>query len=262
MHETWRALGNFKDYISTPKPNAYQSLHTTVLGPKAQQIDVFLRTRQMDEVAQEGVVAYWRAQEHSGGAQLADGEIDGRWLDVLRGISSAADSADDFIEAARMELFPDQVFCFTPRGDLIQLPRGSTPLDFAYAVHTSIGTRCRYARVNGRLQSIHAELRTGDLVEIVCEPGAEPAAEWEEKVVSGKARAEIRRFHNAKRRRELLGRGRLLLGRALDALSGGMLAIRDADADGDGDADGGASYPRGGAAVTASAATAPARSAT
>ena len=157
-----------------------------------------------------------------------------------------------------MELFPDQVFCFTPRGDLIQLPRGSTPLDFAYAVHTSIGTRCRYARVNGRLQSIHAELRTGDLVEIVCEPGAEPAAEWEEKVVSGKARAEIRRFHNAKRRRELLGRGRLLLGRALDALSGGMLAIRDADADGDGDADGGASYPRGGAAVTASAATAPA----
>ena len=115
MHETWRALGNFKDYISTPKPNAYQSLHTTVLGPKAQQIDVFLRTRQMDEVAQEGVVAYLRAQEHSGGAQLADGEIDGRWLDVLRGISSAADSADDFIEAARMELFPDQVFCFTPR---------------------------------------------------------------------------------------------------------------------------------------------------
>ena len=258
VHETWRALGNFKDYISTPKPNAYQSLHTTVLGPKAQQIDVFLRTRQMDEVAQEGVVAYWRAQEHSGGAQLADGEIDGRWLDVLRGISSAADSADDFIEAARMELFPDQVFCFTPRGDLIQLPRGSTPLDFAYAVHTSIGTRCRYARVNGRLQSIHAELRTGDLVEIVCEPGAEPAAEWEEKVVSGKARAEIRRFHNAKRRRELLGRGRLLLGRALDALSGGMLAIRHADADGDGHADGGASYPRGGAAVTASAATAPA----
>ena len=126
VHSRWTPLPRtLKDYISSPKPNGYRSLHTTVLGPKAQQIDVFLRTRQMDEVAQEGVVAYWRAQEHSGGAQLADGEIDGRWLDVLRGISSAADSADDFIVAARMELFPDQVFCFTPRGDLIQLPRGS-----------------------------------------------------------------------------------------------------------------------------------------
>ena len=211
VHERWRALGDFKDYISTPKPNLYQSLHTTVLGPAANVIDVQIRTRAMNRTADLGLLANW---ERHGRSALRN---DSRWLRSLRGISDAATRSESYIEATRMELYPDQIFCFTPQGDLIQMPRGSTALDFAYAVHTGLGNHCVGASVNGRSLSIHSGLRNGDLVEILTDPCSGPPPEWEQLVVSGKARSEIQR-HNLNRQREAAARrGRATLERLLEA---------------------------------------------
>ena len=211
VHERWRSLGDFKDYISTPKPNLYQSLHTTVLGPAANVIDVQIRTRAMNRTADLGLLANW---ERHGRSALRN---DSRWLRSLRGISDAATRSESYIEATRMELYPDQIFCFTPQGDLIQMPRGSTALDFAYAVHTGLGNHCVGASVNGRSLSIHSGLRNGDLVEILTDPASGPPPEWEQLVVSGKARAEIQRYNLNRQRDAAARRGRATLERLLAA---------------------------------------------
>jgi len=217
VHQQWRSLGVFKDYISTPKPNRYQSLHTTVLGPNMQLVDLMIRTQPMHEVASRGILAEWQQQIEAGAKEPSLSGAKYSWLRSLQTISDASAEADDFIEAAQMELLPDQVFCFTPNGDILSLPRGSTPLDFAYAIHSSIGNHCYLARVNGRPQSIHSTLRNGDLVELIQRKTQEPAADWENLVVSGRARAEIRRYNNAKRRGQLEHAGRVLLHRAATA---------------------------------------------
>jgi len=228
IHQRYRSLGGFKDYISTPKPNHYQSIHTTILGPGGELVQLILRTAPMHQVAEQGIIAHWRQQEmlshrlsrsrQSAATHASSGVAPGGsngasppqepmksgsrycWLQSLQHISDASEVADDFIEAAQMELLPDQIFCFTPKGDIVPLPRGSTPLDFAYAIHSSIGHRCSSCRVNGRAQSIHTTLRNGDRVEIITSTAVEPTAEWASLVKSGRARAEIRRFIGAQRR--------------------------------------------------------------
>ena len=201
--------GRFKDYISTPKPNAYQSLHTSVIGPERQRIEVQIRTREMHEVAEYGVAAHWKYKQ---GVQVEGRQY--RWLRELLDILENAAGPEDFLEHTKLELFQDQVFCFTPKGDLIALPRGATPVDFAYAVHSEIGNTCVGAKINGRLMPLRTELHNGDQVEVATSRAQTPSPTWERFVVTGKARACIRRFVRTQQRQQYLELGRAILQKA------------------------------------------------
>ncbi|MFO1113951.1 MAG: bifunctional (p)ppGpp synthetase/guanosine-3',5'-bis(diphosphate) 3'-pyrophosphohydrolase [Rhodospirillales bacterium] len=202
--------GRFRDYISTPKPNGYRSLHTGVFGPERQRIEVQIRTRQMHEIAEYGVAAHWHYKQgidHTNGRQY-------RWLRELLEILEHAGGAEEFLEHTKLEMFQDEVFCFTPKGDLINLPTGATPVDFAYAVHSQIGDRCVGAKINGRLMPLRTVLQNGDQIEIITSKAQTPSPTWERFVVTGKARARIRRFIRSKEREQYLQLGRSILERA------------------------------------------------
>ena len=181
--------GRFKDYLSTPKPNGYRSLHTCIIGPERQRIEVQIRTTEMHEVAEYGVAAHWvyKQGHKQEGRQY-------RWLRELLDILEHASNPEEFLEHTKLEMFQDQVFCFSPKGDLIALPNGSTPVDFAYAVHSEVGNTCVGAKVNGRMVQLRAMLHNGDQVEIITSKAQTPSPDWEKFVVSGKAKACIRRF--------------------------------------------------------------------
>src|SRR5712692_8193029 len=202
--------GRFKDYISTPKPNNYRSVHTGVIGPERQRIEMQIRTRDMHEVAELGVAAHWIYKQQAG-------SVDGRqyrWLRELLDILEQASNPEEFLEHTKLEMFQDQVFAFTPKGDLIALPRGSTPVDFAYAVHSQIGDTCVGAKINGRLLPLRTELANGDQVEIVTSKAQTPSPTWERFVVTGKARARIRRFIRTQQRAQYLDLGKAILQKA------------------------------------------------
>ncbi|MFL2770439.1 MAG: RelA/SpoT family protein [Rhodospirillaceae bacterium] len=190
IHSNYRVVpGRFKDYISTPKRNGYQSIHTSVIGPARHRIEVQIRTQKMHDVAELGVAAHWQYKQGIGnvsGSQY-------HWLRELVDILEHAQSPEEFLEHTKLEMFQDQVFCFTPKGELITLPRGASPVDFAYAVHTEVGNTCVGSKVNGRIVPLRTELFTGDQVEIVTSKAQKPAPEWEGFIVTGKARAHIRR---------------------------------------------------------------------
>ncbi|MDE1900443.1 MAG: bifunctional (p)ppGpp synthetase/guanosine-3',5'-bis(diphosphate) 3'-pyrophosphohydrolase [Alphaproteobacteria bacterium] len=199
--------GRFKDYISTPKPNQYQSLHTGIMGPERQRIEIQIRTRAMHEVAELGVAAHWGYKQ---GAPRTDG-LQYRWLRELLDIVEHAQKPEEFLENTKLELFQDQVFCFSPKGDLIALPRGATPVDFAYAVHSRVGDACVGAKVNGRMVPLRTALRNGDQVEIVTQKGGTPSPAWERFVVTGKAKACIRKFIRTQQRTEYVMLGKSML---------------------------------------------------
>ena len=202
--------GRFKDYISTPKPNNYRSLHTGVIGPERQRIEVQIRTREMHEIAELGVAAHWIYKQQAG-------RVDGRqyrWLRELLDILEQASNPEEFLEHTKLEMFQDQVFAFTPKGDLIALPRGATPVDFAYAVHSQIGDTCVGAKINGRLLPLRTQLQNGDQVEIVTSKAQTPSPTWERFVVTGKARARIRRFVRTQQRAQYLDLGRAIVQKA------------------------------------------------
>lgn len=199
--------GRFKDYISTPKPNGYQSLHTGVIGPEKHRIEIQIRTKEMHAVAEMGVAAHWSYKQ---GAPTTDG-VQYRWLRELLDIVEHAQKPEEFLENTKLELFQDQVFCFTPKGDLIALPRGSTPVDFAYGVHSKVGDTCVGAKVNGRMVPLRTALRNGDQVDIITQKGGMPSPAWERFVVSGKARSCIRRFIRNQQRTEFILLGRSML---------------------------------------------------
>ncbi|WP_282609009.1 bifunctional (p)ppGpp synthetase/guanosine-3',5'-bis(diphosphate) 3'-pyrophosphohydrolase [Pelagibius sp. Alg239-R121] len=181
--------GRFKDYISTQKPNGYSSLHTCIIGPERQRIEIQIRTTEMHEVAEYGVAAHWvyKQGHKQEGRQY-------RWLRELLDILEHASNPEEFLEHTKLEMFQDQVFCFSPKGDLIALPNGSTPVDFAYAVHSEVGNACVGAKVNGRMVQLRSVLHNGDQVEIITSKAQTPSPDWEKFVVSGKAKACIRRF--------------------------------------------------------------------
>ncbi|MFQ3623688.1 MAG: RelA/SpoT AH/RIS domain-containing protein, partial [Acetobacteraceae bacterium] len=213
VHSAFRVVpGRFKDYISTPKPNGYRSLHTGVILPGAQKIEVQIRTREMHEIAEYGVAAHWHYKDK--GALPAPQPQQYRWLRSLLEILEQASGPEEFLEHTKLEMFQDQVFCFTPKGDLITLPRGATPVDFAYAVHSEVGDTCVGAKINGRIMPLRTELANGDQVEIVTARGHTPNPEWERFVVSGKARARIRRFVHAQARAKTVEAGRAMLVKA------------------------------------------------
>ena len=202
--------GRYKDYISTPKPNGYRSLHTGVIGPEKHRIEIQIRTREMHEVAEIGLAAHWRYKQ-------GDYKTDGRqfaWLRELLDIMEQSDNPEEFLEHTKMEMFQDQVFCFSPKGDLISLPKGATAIDFAYAVHSGVGNRCVGVKINGKIRPLRTVLVNGDQVEILTSKTQTPSPEWERFAVTGKARAAIRRFVRAQKREQYLEVGRQILQRA------------------------------------------------
>jgi GTP pyrophosphokinase len=200
----------FKDFISTPKPNGYRSLHTGVIGPESQRIEVQIRTREMHEVAELGVAAHWSYKQ---GAAVPDGE-QYRWLRELLDILEHASNPEEFFENTKLEMYNDQVFVFTPKGDLYPLPRNATPVDFAYAVHSQIGDSCVAAKVNGRIAPLRTTLSNGDQVEIITSKAQTPNPTWERFVVTGKARARIRRYVRQQQRTQYINLGKEILTKA------------------------------------------------
>jgi GTP pyrophosphokinase len=211
IHSRYQMVpGRFKDYISTPKPNGYRSIHTGVLGPEGHRIEIQIRSREMHDVAELGVAAHWTYKH---GHRPADG-TQYRWLRELLEAMEHASSPEEFLEHTKLEMFQDQVFCFTPKGDLIALPRGACPVDFAYAVHSKVGDTCVGAKINGRIMPLRTPLNNGDQVEIVTSKAQSPNPTWERFVVTAKARARIRRFVRAQQRSQYLDLGRAILTRA------------------------------------------------
>ncbi len=190
IHSAYPSVpGRFKDYISTPKRSGYQSIHTSIIGPKKHRIEIQIRTREMHVVADLGPAAHWNYK-----VGLDDFEGSNyRWLRELLDILDNTQSSQEFLEHTKLEMFHDQVFCFTPKGQLIALPKGASPIDFAYAVHSEIGNTCVGAKVNGRITPLRVILQTGDQVEIVTSSGQKPSPQWEAFVITGKARSHIRK---------------------------------------------------------------------
>lgn len=220
VHTRWRVVpGRFKDYISTPKQNDYRSLHTTIVGPSRQRIELQIRTARMHEIAEYGIAAHALYKDGEGGTE---GELLSResnaysWLRHTIEALSEANNPEEFLEHTKLELFQDQVFCFTPKGKLIALPRGATPIDFAYAVHTNIGDTTVGAKINGRIMPLVTRLANGDEVEIIRSGVQVPPAAWEEIVVTGKARAAIRRATRMAIRKQYSGLGHRILERTFE----------------------------------------------
>ena len=223
IHRTYRAVpGRFKDYISTPKQNDYRSIHTTVIGPHHMRVEMQIRTRLMHEIAERGVAAHAMYKDAPDAKEALDGfrapaaESNAyRWLRHLVEMLQEGESPREFLEHTKLELFHDQVFCFTPKGKLIALPKGATPIDFAYAVHTSVGDSCVGAKVNGSHAPLVTELKNGDEVDIIRSEAQTPPAAWEGLAVTGKARAAIRRATRAAARKQFAGLGREIVEKML-----------------------------------------------
>jgi RelA/SpoT family (p)ppGpp synthetase len=194
VHTTWHAVpGRFKDYVSNPKQNDYQSIHTTIVGPRHQRVELQIRTELMHSIAEYGVAAHTLYKDSNGANPPVQDSSAYRWLRHLVGMLLDGDNPEEFLEHTKLELFQDQVFCFTPKGRLIALPRGANPIDFAYAVHTDIGNTCVGAKINGRPMPLVTELRNGDEVEIITSEAQLPPSAWQSLAVTGKARSAIRR---------------------------------------------------------------------
>lgn len=214
LHATYPMVpGRFKDYVSTPKRNGYRSIHTSVIGPERQRIEIQIRSSDMHAVAEYGVAAHW---QYKAPGEVPEGS-QYRWLRELLEILEHASSPEEFLEHTKLEMFQDQVFCFTPKGDLIALPRGATPLDFAYAVHTRIGHTTVGAKINGRLQPLRAQLQNGDQVEIVRSKAQGPSPGWETIVTTGRARSAIRRYLRNQAREQYLHLGKEILHKAFSS---------------------------------------------
>ena len=213
VHSIWRPVpGRFKDYIALPKPNGYQSLHTTVIGPHGERMEIQIRTAEMHQDAEFGIAAHWKYKE---GHQSDPDDAKFAWLRQLLEWQRDVTDPHEFIDAVKMDLFPDEVFVFTPTGDVINLPKGATPLDFAYAIHSEVGSHCAGARVNGKMVPLRCRLMNGDTVEVITSPAQYPRKDWLEFVVSARARGRIRhsiRGSERERSREL---GREILDREL-----------------------------------------------
>ncbi|MBM3624581.1 MAG: bifunctional (p)ppGpp synthetase/guanosine-3',5'-bis(diphosphate) 3'-pyrophosphohydrolase, partial [Alphaproteobacteria bacterium] len=220
VHSKWPNVpGRFKDYISTPKQNDYRSIHTTVIGPGHQRVELQIRTAEMHEIARFGIAAhalYKDAIGAQGREELAKESRAFRWLQETLDLLAHGDNPEEFLEHTRLELFQDQVFCFTPKGGLIALPRGATPIDFAYAVHTKLGDSAVGAKINGRVAPVLSQLKNGDEVEIIRAEGHVPPAAWEAAVATGKARAAIRRATRDAVRQQYAGLGRQIVERAFE----------------------------------------------
>ncbi len=219
LHQLYRPVpGKFKDYIAIPKINGYQSLHTTLIGPYGTPVEFQFRTRDMDHVAEEGVASHWLYKEQ--GTSLNDlQKRTHQWLQSLLDIQSQTGDSGEFLEHVKVDLFPDAVYVFTPQGKILSLPRGATPVDFAYAIHTDVGNHAVACKINGEFSPLRTELHSGDAVEIVTSAASRPSAQWLNYVRTGRARSEIRHYLRNERYEESVAFGRRLLNQAFDQLS-------------------------------------------
>ncbi len=218
VHNLYRPMpGRFKDYIAIPKANGYQSLHTVLFGPQGIPIEIQIRTRDMHRVAEQGIAAHWQYKGAPAGNLSSDAAAE--WLRGLLEVQKSSGNSIEFLEHVKVDLFPDEVYVFTPRGKIIVLPRGATVIDFAYAVHSDIGNQCVAARVDRQLAPLRTPLRSGQTVEIITKPDARPNPAWLNFVVTGKARATIRSYLKRLEQREAIELGRRLLERELELLS-------------------------------------------
>ena len=213
IHSAYPVLpGRFKDFISTPKPNGYQSLHTGIIGPKRQRVEIQMRTLEMHDIAELGVAAHWNYKQ--GPTATREGR-QYRWMRELLEILEQASNPEEFLEHTKLEMYQDQVFSFTPKGDLIALPRGATLVDFAYAVHSEVGDGCVSARINGKSRPLTTQLQNGDQVFIEVSEAAKPSPLWEQFVVTGKAKAAIRKFVRNERYEQFCDLGKAILQKQL-----------------------------------------------
>jgi len=208
--------GRFKDYISTPKPNGYRSIHTTVIGPENQRIEIQIRTQQMHEEAELGVAAHWAYKDGFKREDIKDSRKY-RWLRELLDIVEQETKPEEFLENTKLELFQDHVYVFSPKGDLIELPNGATPIDFAYAVHSGVGDKCVGAKINGRIAPLNTKLNNGDQVEVITSKNQTPSPTWERFVVTGKARSHIRGYIRQQQSGEYITLGRAILQKTFQA---------------------------------------------
>ncbi|RMD79549.1 MAG: bifunctional (p)ppGpp synthetase/guanosine-3',5'-bis(diphosphate) 3'-pyrophosphohydrolase [Gammaproteobacteria bacterium] len=217
VHNLYKPVpGRFKDYIAIPKSNGYQSLHTVLFGPYGVPIEVQIRTEEMDKVAEAGIAAHWLYKAGEGGEARAQARAR-EWLRSLLEMQKSAGDSLEFLEHVKIDLFPDEVYVFTPKGEIMKLPRGATCVDFAYAVHTDVGNRCVAAKIDRRLAPLRTTLANGQTVEIITSPNGRPNPAWLNFVVTGKARANIRHYLKNLRREEAVDLGRRLLDKALAA---------------------------------------------
>jgi GTP pyrophosphokinase len=210
IHSLWTPVpGRFKDFIGVPKSNLYQSLHTTVIGPKGERVEFQIRTEEMHRLAEEGIAAHWRYKEKSAVSQREEQQF--AWLRQLLEWQRDLPDAKEFMETVKGDLFPDVVYVFTPRGDVKELPQGSTPVDFAFSVHTDIGHQCVGAKVNGKIVPLKHVLRNGDKIEVITQTGHTPSRDWLKFVKTSKARTRIKAWLKAEERRRSILLGRELL---------------------------------------------------
>ncbi|KAB2906888.1 MAG: bifunctional (p)ppGpp synthetase/guanosine-3',5'-bis(diphosphate) 3'-pyrophosphohydrolase [Kofleriaceae bacterium] len=211
-HQTWTPIpGRFKDYIAMPKPNLYQSLHTAVIGPKGERIEIQIRTREMHAVAEHGIAAHWKYKE----GKPVDSDKKFAWLRQLMEHQKELRDPTEFLESVKLDLFGDEVYVFTPRGDVKALPKGATPIDLAYAVHSTIGDHCSGARVNGMIVPLRYQLRNGDTVEIITNPNQKPNKDWLNLVKTARARTKIRYLLRKEQRERAIALGKDILDKGL-----------------------------------------------
>lgn len=214
VHAMWKPIpGRFKDYIAMPKSNLYQSLHTAVIGPEGHPVEVQIRTHEMHRVAEYGIAAHWRYKE--GGRSLTEADRKLTWLRQLLEWQNDLKDAQEYLNTVKDDLFADEVFVFSPRGDVIDLPRGATPLDFAYRIHTDVGHRCQGAKINGRIVPLDTHMQNGDIVEIITSKNAHPSRDWLNVVATTSAKNRIRQWFKKERRDENIIRGREALEREM-----------------------------------------------
>ncbi len=214
VHQLWKPVpGRFKDFIAIPKPNMYQSLHTTVIGPLSERVEVQIRTPEMHKIAEEGIAAHWAYKE--GKALISKDDEKFAWLRQLMEWQQDLKDPKEFLETVKVDLFTDEVFVFTPKGDVKSLPRGATPVDFAYAIHSDVGGRCVGAKVNGKIVPLRYKLKNGDMVEVLTSPQAHPSKDWLTFVKTSRAQQRIRNFIKQQQRDKSLQLGRELAEREL-----------------------------------------------
>jgi len=227
LHALYKPIpGKFKDYVAIPKANGYQSLHTTLFGPFGTPLEIQIRTQEMHKIAEAGVASHWLYKNSD--TSLSDlQKKTHQWLQSLLELQSQSGDSIEFLEHLKVDLFPEEVYVFTPRGKILSLPRGATAVDFAYAVHTDIGNRCVAVKVNGQLMALRAELKNGDRVEIITAAHAKPNPSWLNFVVTAKARSRIRHFLKTMHFQESVQLGERLLNQSLAALGSGVAVIKD-----------------------------------
>jgi GTP diphosphokinase / guanosine-3',5'-bis(diphosphate) 3'-diphosphatase len=227
VHSLWKPVpGRFKDFIAIPKSNMYQSLHTTVIGPKGDPVEIQIRTHDMHRIAEEGIAAHWLYKEKKDRSGLDEAFV---WLRQLLEWQKEMKDPREFMETVKVDLFPDEVYVFTPKGDVKALPEGSTPIDFAYAIHTEVGNHCAGARVNGKLVPLRHVLHQGDIVEVVTSPTQKPSRDWLKTVKSTRARSKVKQWLRTEERARSVSIGRELLDREAKKYRVGLATILESE---------------------------------